>query len=374
MLTLLTILLAPAQAQDAVSAPVAITVDAKTTEFIPLRSGNTLEFITPGPKKILVTSRRRMAGAAQRAKTAAIEARGDGNPIMTIKVPGTAIADGRIDDRLGGFPSRQDRSVITVPDGGQRLTLTAPPGGPDFFIRVTDKDKDDALILPVGAAAVAEATPQPKQQANEAPRSGESEPARKEKSQAKAAPAEKRPEGPTSLQPAAGVEMGFGIPARGTAMVFHIGAKGRYPVYKSLISAGGSIGWHQINVREDVDVVNPISGDLDYQADWSTSIVPIQARATVHVPYSVGSVVPIASAGLGMFILTRSDGGTSTTSVAVGPELAAGCEIDINAGLLQTTISWSEARAQLGNQGVDGAAVAETFAVTSFNIAYLYAF
>ena len=151
-----------------------IPVDAKTTPYVPLSSGSTLAFDTPGPRKLTVESRRRLAGAGQRAKHAPLEVRGDGNPIMTIKVPGTAIADGRIHDRLEGFPSKEDRTVITVPEGGRQLTLTAPPGGPDFFVRITDRDQPSVLIMPAGIAAAATAVVA-KQEPQEAPRTGEKE-------------------------------------------------------------------------------------------------------------------------------------------------------------------------------------------------------
>ncbi len=110
-----------------------ITVDAKTDPYVPLASGTSATFETPGPQKVMVQSRRRMAGAGQRAKHAPIEVRGDGNPILTIKVSGTAIPDGRIHDRLEGFPSKDEKTLITVPEGGRQLTLTAPLWGcPDW--------------------------------------------------------------------------------------------------------------------------------------------------------------------------------------------------------------------------------------------------
>ena len=361
---------------------VAITVDAKTDRFVPLKSGSTLSFETPGPQRLLVTSRRRMAGAGQRANPAPIQARGDGHPIITIQVPGSAIASGRIHDRLEGFPSKQDASVINVPEGGKLLSLTAPAGGPDFFIRLTRRETPNVLLLPIGAAVPTAASaakadqPPPK----EAPRSGTSP--SEEDEAAAAGEAEQRsgqaktpqPEREGSLTPGAGIQLGFGLAARGTAMVFHMGVTGRYPIYKDLLSVGGGIGWHRIGVEEEVSVIHPSSGSLKYHADWHTTIVPIVAEVTVHVPYSAGPVTPIASAGLGLFIASRTEDSTSVTKIAVGPSLAIGCEIDINVGALQTTVSWSEARARLGNRGVDGDPVAETFAVTRLNFSYLYTF
>jgi hypothetical protein len=385
MLTFLTLLMVPTAALAAeeadVSPTVGITVDAKTEHFLPLKSGSTLTFDTPGPQGLLVISRRRMAGAGQRAKTAPIEARGDGHPIMTIAVSGTAIPSGRIHDRMEGFPSKQDKSVITVPEGGKQLTLTAPPGGPDFFVHVSSRDRPDVLILPIGAAPAAAAVAAATAPA-EAPRSGEPKEDPQAAEEDAPPPGQAKPATPQKaqeLKPGVGVELGLGIPARGTSLVTHVGLTGRYPVYRDLLSVGGSIGWHRITVEEQVNVVHPMSGNLEYSANWRTSIVPIQARATVHVPYSAGPIVPIASAGLGLFIATRTDesgadGPQTATKLAVGPELAVGCEIEIDVGLLQTTVSWSEARASLGNRGVDGEPVAETFALTSLYLSYLYTF
>jgi len=354
-----------------------ITVDAKTDQYVPLTSGKSATFDTPGPQKIMVQSRRRLAGAGQRAKHAPIEVRGDGNPVLTIKVSGTAIPDGRIHDRLEGFPSKDDKTLITVPEGGRQLTLTAPPGGPDFFVRVTTQDNPTTLILPVGVAS-APATPSvAAAPVEDAPRSGEQNAKENEASKKPAKEtrqASRNTAAQNELQAGAGMEMGFGIAARGTHMVFHVGATGRYPIYKDLLSVGGSIGWHRIGVEAERPVTHPIAGDVSYSADWHTDIVPIIARVSVHVPYPPGPVTPIASVGLGAFIATRSDGSASTTRFAVGPELAVGCEFGLPVGLLQTTISWAEARTQMGNQGVDGQAVSETLATTRLNLAYLYVF
>ena len=145
MIAFLMALIAFAHATDSVS----ITVDEKTTEFLLIPSGTRLDFSTPGPKKITVESRRRLAGAAQRARTAPLSAEGDGNLILTIRVPGIAAPDGIINDALGGVPSKSDRSVVTVPEGGKVLTLEAPVGGPDFFVRVVDRTWPDRLIVPI---------------------------------------------------------------------------------------------------------------------------------------------------------------------------------------------------------------------------------
>jgi hypothetical protein len=146
------------------------------------------------------------------------------------------------------------------------------------------------------------------------------------------------------------------------------------PVYAQLLSAGASIGWHRIRVEEKHHITDATGGYLVYEADYRTTVVPISARITVHVPYPAGPVQPIASAGLGLFIATRTDGVHRSTNIALGPTVAAGCETAIGAGRLQSTIGWSEARARFGNQGLDGGAVRETLAVTRINLRYLYTF
>ncbi|MGB0641600.1 MAG: hypothetical protein ACPGTU_19870, partial [Myxococcota bacterium] len=99
MMTLLLLLISLAEAQPVAASPasantpaanveVPITVDAKTETYLSLQSNSSLEFTTPGPAKIVVNSRRRMAGAAQRSAKAPLKAYGDGRLIMTIQVPG----------------------------------------------------------------------------------------------------------------------------------------------------------------------------------------------------------------------------------------------------------------------------------------------
>jgi hypothetical protein len=145
-------------------------------------------------------------------------------------------------------------------------------------------------------------------------------------------------------------------------------------VYAQLLSAGASIGWHRIRVEENHHITDPTGGYLLYEADYRTTVIPISARISVHVPYPAGPVQPIASVGLGLFIATRTDGQQISTNIALGPTVAGGCEIAIGSGRLQSTVGWHEARAQFGNQGLDGGAVAETLAVTRLNLRYLYTF
>ena len=355
---------------------VSITVDAKTTEFLLLTSGTRLDFSTPGPKKISVESRRRMAGAAQRARPAPINAEGDGNLILTIRVPGTAIPAGKINDAMGGFPSKSDRSIVTVPEGGKVLTLEAPVGGPDFFVRVVDRTWPDRLIVPIntGVAGI-DNMPDPAIVSVEENDSAE-EPANQYASDSADTPMKllRDPKAPEVLKPAAGMQMGFGVPTRGQKMVFSLAAIGRYPVYKDLVSAGGSIGWHRIAVEDQLPVADPISGDLTYIANWRTNVVPIVAQANVHVPFPAGPITPVASTGLGMFIATRAEGAERVTNVALGPTVGLGAEIDLSVGEIQTTFAWHEARARFGNQAVDGSVVRESLAVIQFNLAYLYVF
>lgn len=387
MMTLWLLLISLAEAQPVASSPpptdspsasieTPITVDAKTETYLALQSNSSLDFKTPGPAKIVVNSRRRMAGAAQRSAKAPIKAYGDGRLIMTIQVPGVAIASGKVNDRMAGFPSKSERVVITVPEGGNVLRIEAPAGGPDFFIQVSNKDTPDTFLVPIGAAPGAIAASPP---ATPAPETALPSPVPEPKTTEPIAKAEPKPlqnrtHASDSLEPGAGVNMGFGIPARGTKMVFQLAATGRMPVYKKLLSAGGTIGWYKIAVEDEVAIADPYGGPLTYSANWHTNVVPIVAHVTAHAPTEFGPVVPIASAGLGLYIATRNDGGDKITSVGVGPEFSAGAEFDVEVGRLQTTVSWNEARSRFGNRGPEGEVVRETLAVTRLNISYLYVF
>lgn len=375
MMHLLFMLALPIYAQsEAPASPstTAIRIKNKTEQYLPLSSGSTLVFDTPGPVKLMIESRRRMAGAGQYSKDAPLKALGDGQLIRTLSVPGESISSGTIQDRLGGYPSKSDRSPLAVPPGGQQLSLHAPQGGPDFFVRVTDRDNPTVLILPAGVEApVVAFSPEPVVEPIDP-----IEPI--EPPQAEAPPPKPRavptPTQSPQLTAAAGIETGVGIPARGTNAVAHIGITGRLPVYAQLLSAGASIGWHRIRVEENHHITDPTGGYLVYEADYRTTVIPISARISVHVPYPAGPVQPIASVGLGLFIATRTDGEQSSTNIALGPTVAGGCEIAIGSGRLQSTVGWHEARAQFGNQGLDGGAVAETLAVTRLNLRYLYTF
>jgi hypothetical protein len=385
MMNLLLLLISLADAQPLNPSPLAtaapsspaemtpITVDAKTESYLSLRSNSSLDFKTPGPAKIVVNSRRRMAGAAQRSAKATLKAYGDDRLIMTVQVPGISIPSGKINDRMGGFPSKAERVVITVPEEGSVLRLEAPEGGPDFFIQVSRKETPDTFLMPIGTvsgtpAATTKAVPiVEKEETSPPPKPTPQEPIAK-------AEIKQRKHASASLKPGAGLNMGFGIPARGNKMVFQLAATGRMPIYKKLLSAGGTIGWYKISVEEDVAIADTYGGPLTYSADWHTNVVPIVAHVTAHAPNEFGPVVPIASAGLGLYIATRTDDGEKITSVGVGPEFSAGAEFDIEVGRLQTTISWNEARSRFGNRGPEGEVVRETLAVTRLNISYLYVF
>ncbi len=362
--------LAHAEAAETVS----ITVDAKTTEYLLLPSGTRLDFPTPGPKRISIESRRRMAGAAQRSRPEPINAEGDGNAILTIRVPGTSIPSGKINDRLGGFPSKADRSNITVPEGGEVLSLEAPVGGPDFFIRVVDRTWPDRLVLPIATgSAMADNMPDPDLSAQ--PTDIQKEVPQSEAKENKPKNEDHRlPGAPDILKPAAGLAMGVGLPARGNNIVASISAVGRYPLYKELISAGASLGWHRIAVEETVPISDPLAGDLTYAANWRTTIVPITVHANIHVPFPAGPIKPIANSGVGMYVATRAEDTKRVTSVTFGPTVGLGAVVDFDFGELQASVNWHEARAKFGNQSTDGSVVRESLAVTQINLAYMYVF
>ena len=371
MIAFLMALIAFAHATDSVS----ITVDAKTTEFLLIPSGTRLDFSTPGPKKITVESRRRLAGAAQRARTAPLSAEGDGNLILTIRVPGIAAPDGIINDALGGVPSKSDRSVVTVPEGGKVLTLEAPVGGPDFFVRVVDRTWPDRLIVPIRVSEaginnmpdpdIVEADLDTNEPESEQP---------SYTTEAESNRLTRNPSAPDILKPGAGMSLGLGAPSRGTNVVVNISAVGRYPVYKDLVSIGASLGWYRIGVNDQITIADPMAGDLTYTANWHTTVVPVVGLTTIHVPFPAGPITPLAGAGPGMYIATRTEGVNKSTSLALGSAVSLGAEIATPIGEFQTTFNWHEARARFGNQAEDGSVVRETLAVSQLNFAYLYLF
>ena len=168
--------------------------------------------------------------------------------------------------------------------------------------------------------------------------------------------------------------MGVGLPARGNNIVTSINAVGRYPLYKELISAGASLGWHRISVEEQVSISDPLAGDLIYAADWKTTVIPITAHANIHVPFPAGPITPIANSGVGMYIATRAEGSNRVTNVTFGPTVGLGAEMEFEFGEFQAVVNWHDARAKFGNQSTDGSVVRESLAVTQINLAYMYVF
>jgi hypothetical protein len=361
MIAFIALLLGTAAASTTAGSAVTVTVNQASVPYLPLPSGTELLFDTPGPKKLTIEARRRMAGPSQRAQSAPMEALGDGQLILTIKVPGTALSRGTIDDRIGGFPSKSDRSVVTVPPGGNQLTLRAPTGGPDFLVRITDRNGEALLPISGGEQApppkpvVSAVTPTPKP----AP---PPQPTRQKPTRA----------APAALSTAAGIDLGLGLPARGSAPVWHLGLTGRLPAYNNLISVGGSMGYHRIRVEETHTVAQPVGGYASQTVDYRTGVVPIEIHAGIHAP--AGPIAPVATAGMALFVATRVDGSNRVTNVAVGPSLAIGGEASVGPGSIRLLLGWSEARARFGNTGTGGESVRETLAVSRISTQYLYTF
>jgi len=361
MIAFIALLLGTAGASTTAGSAVTVTVNQASVPYLPLPSGTELLFDTPGPKKLTIETRRRMAGPSQRAQSAPMEALGDGQLILTIKVPGTALSSGTIDDRLGGFPSKSDRSVVTVPPGGNQLTLRAPTGGPDFLVRITDRSGE--ALLPVSGG---EPTPPPKPvvtAVTPSPKPAPPPQANKRK-RTQAAPA--------ALSTAGGIDLGFGLPARGSSPIWHMGLTGRLPVYNNLISVGASMGYHRIRVEETHTIAQPVGGYASQSVDYRTGIVPIEVHAGIHVP--AGPIAPVATAGMTLFVATRTEGSDRVTNAAIGPSLAVGGEAAVGPGSIRLLLGWSEGRARFGNAGTQGESVRETLAVSRISTQYLYTF
>ena len=334
--------------------------DDGSSEYVAVPSGDAVHFDTQGPTKLIVESRRRMAGPSQRARPAIIEALGDGNVILTIRVPGIAVANGAIADAIGGYPSKNERSVVTVPPGGKQLTLRAPAGGPDFLVRVTRRSGE--LLFPKGFSTPdAKPTPpavtiQPKPAAPLLTTTSQSPPQ----------------QAAVALGPAAGLGIGVGRAHRGSGLVPHIHAVGRLPIYEDLVSAGATIGAHRITVDEAHTIGVPYGGYATQTITYQTLVIPIEAHAGVHV--QTGPVTTVGAAGLALSIARRSDGDRTATNIALGPSIGLGVERAVGSGIARILAEWTASQATFGNTDSTGSLARESLAVTRTTIQYLFPF
>ncbi len=130
-----------AQAADELAATrpdaaVLVTGGGVTGVFYRLEPGSELSFDTAGPSTLEVEVRRRLPSVGARPDAVRIDVLGDGQRFMEIVAGQVAVEGPSINDGRGGALSGPDRATVTVPDGGARLTLRAPPGSPDILVRV----------------------------------------------------------------------------------------------------------------------------------------------------------------------------------------------------------------------------------------------
>lgn len=328
-----------------------------SSEYVSVPSGGEVQFDTPGPTKLILESRRRMAGPSQRARPAIIEALGDGTVILTIRVPGVAIANGAIGDAVGGYPSKVERSVVTVPPGGQILSLRAPTGGPDFLVRVTRRDGE--LLFPKGFSAPTP-TPAP-------PPTLETTPTGPLLTTTPQSPTQSST---VALTPAVGAGVGIGRAHRGTGVVPHVQGAGRMPVYADLISAGASVGVHRVSVKESHTIGVPYGGYATQTVAYQTLVIPLEAHAGIHI--EAGPVTAVGTAGVALSIARRSDEARVASNVALGPVLGLGFERSLGSGIVRMVGEWSASRASFGNTNASGELIPESLGFTRTTVQYLF--
>jgi hypothetical protein len=237
------------------------------------------------------------------------------------------------------------------------LTIRAPAGGPDFLIRVTDRQGN--IIHPIESGLPSNKPPPPVAAAIPKPAPA---PNAKPNVQSKTKP--------TSLSAAAGINAGIGVAGRGSRAVPHVAATARLPLHGDLISAGMAFGYHRIAVNESHTVAVPFGGYATQLVQYTTTVLPIEAHMGVHVP--TGSFHAVATAGLTMSIATRNDDGDKVTNLALGPSIGTGVEFSAGAGIVRPMFEWSDGRTRFGNQNADGDQVRETLSVARISIQYLF--
>ena len=363
--------------------PVLISAGDDDTIYYALDAGSALNYPALGPVELELKTRLRVP-VGRRAASGVVEAYGDGEfRLPDIVVPGRGVAHGQVFDARGGVPSDAVVTTVAIPTGGTSLSLKASAGGPDFLVRVTRSaapEPTTVRIAPVALAAIE--TPPAAPVVPLEPASdlvlGTSE----------ACPDPTLPVAVSEAQVAepsesfldqhpvrAGLELGLGVPARGTEAVFYYGVQGRIGVVEDMIDAALSVGAYRVGVEETHHFDDPYAGPIAVATDYHTTVVPVELAGIYRVPVILlGIVHPIAGAGVSLDFTRRVDGDEREGGVGLGPTLFGGVDVDAGPGQLSALLGWNGLRHDYGNVNADGEPVRETLATVRVDVAWLYAF
>lgn len=356
--------------------PVVVSAGDEDTIYYALNAGSSLEYLAKGPTSLVLQTRLRIP-AGRKSASGVVEAYGDGElRIPDIVVAGRGVPAGAVFDARGGVPSEVVLSTIEIPAGGTSLTIRAPARGPDFLVRVLAHPAPEPVaVAPVALAAVAAppaepiASPADLALATSAACADSTLPvsvtpiASERRSFLEAHPID------------AGPELGLGAPARGSSSVFYWGVQGRIAAVEDVVDATLSVGSYRVGVLETHPVNDPYAGPITVEADYHTTVVPVEIAGLYRVPVILfGIVHPFAGAGGSLDFARRVEGDERSSGVGVGTVLLGGVDVDAGPGQLSTSFGWNGVRHDFGNVNAEGESVRETFATVRVDVAWLYAF
>ena len=362
--------------------PVVVSAGTEDTIYYALNAGTSLEYLAKGPTSLTLQTRLRIP-AGRKSSSGVVHAYGDGEfRLPDIVVAGHGVPDGAVFDARGGVPSDVMLSTIEIPAGGTSLTIEAPARGPDFLVRVLARPAPEPVAVETPPVAVAAIQAPPA-----APKAPPVEPARDLALSTAPACADSTPsisETAVATEPRsfleahpveAGPELGLGAPARGDSAVFYWGVQGRIAAIENVIDATMSVGAYRVGVDETHEANDPYAGAITVEAEYHTTVVPVEIAGLYRVPMIVfGIVHPFAGAGATLDFARRVEGDDRSSGVGVGTVLLGGVDIDTGPGQLNTSFGWNGVRHDFGNVNAEGEPVRETFATARVDVAWLYAF
>jgi hypothetical protein len=380
---------APAAAQDVEvtprtsSGPVLISAGDDDTIYYALDANGSLDYPAAGPVELVLKTRLRVP-AGRRSSSGVVEAYGDGEfRIPDIVVQGRGVVDGQVFDARGGVPSAAVVTTVAIPPGAASLTLKAPAGGPDFLVRITRRAAPEPVTVPVPPVALATIEEPPPEPVAPAEPTGDLALATKgacpDPALAVSVVEAEVASEPSSFwedhPPKAGVELGLGVPARGTAAVVYYGLQGRLGIVENVVDGALSVGAYRVGVEESYQLTDPYAGPISVAADYHTTVVPVELAGLYRVPMILlGIVHPFAGAGVSVDFTRRADGDEHVGGVGLGSTLFAGADVDAGPGQLSASLGWNGFRHDYGNVNAAGEPVRETLATVRLDVAWLYAF
>jgi hypothetical protein len=170
-----------------------------------------------------------------------------------------------------------------------------------------------------------------------------------------------------------GAGMGLGLPGQGNAITPSLSLTARLPVVDDLLDVSTTLSWYRLAYNHEERVVVPFLGPVAMDTSRSTAVVPLTADATFRFPHITRELMPVAGAGLGVYLARRSDDGGTQGGSAIGLHAFAGADLAIGLGFLAPRLNYHLARRDFGNVDATDTTVRESLDTTQLSISWLYA-